>query len=189
MNTLAASKTLRPRWATALAVLCAASLENIATASPTPEQEGFFQQLHALCGATFTGTTVFPEEPGEDWKGQTLVAHIETCDDGELRVPIRVGEDRSRTWILRKVEGGLELKHDHRHADGTPDEITLYGGTTRSPGTVLAQSFPADAYTAELIPEAATNEWFLSLSEDGSELTYYLERHGKPRFKAILTRD
>lgn len=189
MNKLPFSDIARPWRTAALATLCAVSLGNIALASPTPEQEGFFQQLGALCGATFTGTTVFPEEPGEDWKGQVLVAHIETCHCEELRIPFSVGEDRSRTWILRKVEGGLELKHDHRHADGTPDEVTLYGGTTEETGTAFAQSFPADDYTANLIPEAATNEWFLSLSEDGSELTYYLERHGKPRFKAVLTRD
>ena len=81
------------------------------------------------------------------------------------------------------------LAHIDSILNGTPDEVTLYGGTTEETGTAFAQSFPADAYTANLIPEAATNEWFLSLSEDGSELTYYLERHGKPRFKAVLTRD
>lgn len=189
MNTL--PSFLKPRRAgpACLAALAAISLVNLAHAAPTPEQAAFFQQLAALCGARFTGTTVFPEDPGEDWKGQVLVAQIEGCDAQELRIPFHVGENRSRTWILRKVAGGLELKHDHRHADGTPDEVTDYGGTTRAPGTALAQSFPADDHTAALIPEAATNEWFLSLSAEGDELTYYLERHGKPRFKAVLMRD
>ncbi len=53
---------------------------------------------------------------------------------------------------------------------------------------MFGQSFPADAHTAQLIPDASTNEWFLSLSEDGKHLTYYLERHSKPRFKAVLDR-
>ncbi len=158
-------------------------------AGQTAEQDVFFDRLVALCGTTFTGATVFPDDPGEAWKDQVLVAHVETCESGEVRIPFKVGEDRSRTWILRRVDGGLELKHDHRHADGTPDEITDYGGVTREPGTERFQSFPADSHTAELIPEAATNEWFLSFSEDGTELTYYLERHGKPRFKAVLFRD
>jgi hypothetical protein len=158
-------------------------------ASQAAEQDAFFDRLLAACGATYTGAAVFPADPGEDWKDQVLVAHVETCEAGEVRIPFTVGADQSRTWVLRRIEGGLELKHDHRHADGTPDEITDYGGVTREAGTALAQSFPADDYTADLIPEAATNEWFLSFSEDGSELTYYLERHGKPRFKAVLTRD
>ncbi len=161
----------------------------LAFADQATEQEAFFERLVAECDATYTGTAVFPDDPGEDWKGQVLVAHVKTCEADEVRIPFTVGEDRSRTWVIRRVEGGLELKHDHRHADGTPDEITFYGGVTQAPGTSLAQSFPADDYTAKLIPEAATNEWFLSFSEDGSELTYYLERHGKPRFKAVLTRD
>ena len=124
-----------------------------------------------------------------DWRGKKLVAHIKTCTANEIRIPFIVGDDHSRTWILRRVEAGLQFQHDHRHADGMPDDVTLYGGTTLSSGSHLAQSFPADDYTADLIPEAATNEWFLSFSEDGTELTYYLERHGKPRFRAILEKN
>lgn len=154
--------------------------------SESDSQDAFFQQIAGLCGSRFTGQASFPEDPGDAWRGKNLVAFIETCDADEIRIPFSVGEDHSRTWILRRVEGGLQLQHDHRHADGTPDEVTLYGGTTLSAGSHLVQSFPADAYTADLIPEAATNEWFLSLSEDGTELTYYLERHAQPRFRAVL---
>lgn len=149
-------------------------------------QQAFFDSLLDLCGMSFEGEATFPEDPGDDWRGQKLVAHIEGCDEDQLRIPFAVGNNRSRTWIISKVEGGLELKHDHRHEDGTPDEVTMYGGTTRSSGTARSQAFPADAFTAELIPEAATNEWSLTLNEDGTGLTYYLERHGKPRFKAEL---
>ena len=150
-------------------------------------QQAFWQQLHGLCGARFEGETTFPDDPGEAFRDQLLVAVVESCTDEEIRVPFTVGEDRSRTWILRQVEGGLELKHDHRHEDGTPDEVTMYGGTTSTPGTAHQQAFPADAHTAALIPEASTNVWQITLSEDGQTLTYYLERHSKPRFKAVLT--
>jgi hypothetical protein len=172
-----------------LIYLMAALPSAFAFAAPAAEQDAFFERLVARCGNTYTGAAVFPAEPGEVWKDRILVARIETCEAAEVRMPFTVGGDRSRTWILRRVDGGLELKHDHRHEDGTPDDVTNYGGVTRKAGTPLVQSFPADETTAELIPEAATNEWFLSFSEDGSELTYYLERHGKPRFKAVLTRD
>ena len=157
--------------------------------SSLPEnQNSFFEQIKSLCGARYEGESVFPEDPGDDWRDQLLVAVIETCNADEIRIPLTVGQDHSRTWVLKKTSDGLQLKHDHRHEDGTPDEVTLYGGTATAAGTDLAQSFPADAYTADLIPDAATNEWFISLSEDNNKLTYYLERHNKPRFKAVLYR-
>ena len=159
---------------------------HIAFAGQSESQDAFFDQLSDLCSTRFVGHSVFPEDPGDAWRDQTLVAHVETCTADEIRIPFIVGDDHSRTWIIRRIDEGLELKHDHRPADGTPDEITLYGGTTQSAGSELSQSFPADAYTAELIPEASGNEWFLTFSDDGSKLTYHLERDGLPRFKAVL---
>ncbi|MFT5138528.1 MAG: hypothetical protein ACI9H8_000288 [Lysobacterales bacterium] len=148
----------------------------------------FFESIKSLCGTRFEGYSSFPEDPGDAFRDQLLVASISSCGDTQIRIPFQVGADTSRTWVLSLVDDGIELKHDHRHADGTPDEVSMYGGTTAQAGSELSQSFPADDYTAELIPDAATNEWFLTLSEDGKKLTYYLERHAKPRFKAKLNR-
>ena len=159
-----------------------------ASSSETQNQTSFFNNIKSLCGSRFEGAVVFPEDPGDAFRDKTLVAIVESCDDKVIRIPFHVGEDKSRTWVLSHVANGLELKHDHRHADGTPDEVTMYGGTTNSPGSDLSQSFPADDYTAKLIPEAATNVWSLTLSADSDVMTYYLERHGKPRFKAKLKR-
>ncbi len=152
-----------------------------------PEQQVFFEKLRALCGAKFRGQTVYPENPGEPWQAP-LVATISQCQPQEVRIALAVGSDRSRTWVLRPTATGLQLKHDHRHPDGTPHEVTEYGGTAHTAGTGLAQSFPADAQTAEMLPEAATNEWFLSLDEQAHTLIYYLERHEQPRFRAVLER-
>ena len=171
-----------------LIILSTLLLASTATAQIADPQADFFNSLKEACGAKFVGRAVFPEDPGDDWRDKELVAHIKGCEADELRIPLMVGEDQSRTWIITRTAGGLQLKHDHRHEDGTPDEVTMYGGTTTQPGSPLAQSFPADAYTAELIPEAATNEWFLATSPNGKVLIYYLERHGKPRFKAELRR-
>ena len=130
----------------------------------------------------------FPDDPEHDFAGKLLVAQIAECSTGEIRIPFAVGENQSRTWVLSLGEEGLLLKHDHRHADGTPDEITMYGGWATEGGTARTQSFPADEETAELIPAAATNVWTLTLAVDGSSLTYSLERHGEPRFAATLQR-
>lgn len=169
------------------ALLCAATLGHTAHAR-ADSREAFFAKLRAACGASFEGASVFPRDPGDAFAGKRLVATIASCSDSEIRVPFVVGEDRSRTWGITKNGGGLQLKHDHRHADGTPDTQTMYGGMAMETGSELSQSFAADAYTAKLIPAAATNVWTLSLSADGRTLTYYLERDGKPRFKADLIR-
>jgi len=161
--------------------------ESASTTVLETNQQAFFDQVKSMCGARFEGDSVFPEDPGDAFRDQLLVAVVESCGDDEIRIPFMVGADTSRTWVLKRTVKGLQLKHDHRHADGTPDEVTLYGGVALDAGSKLSQSFPADSYTAELIPEASTNEWFLSFSDDGQELTYYLERHDKPRFKAVLS--
>jgi len=105
-------------------------------------QQMFFDRLTSLCGARFEGHSVFPADPGDAFRDQLLVAVVETCSADEIRIPFLVGEDHSRTWVLKKTADGLQLKHDHRHEDGTADEITLYGGTAINPGTHLSQSFP-----------------------------------------------
>jgi hypothetical protein len=151
-------------------------------------KSSFFGNLGALCGATFEGASVFPREAGDAFAGKKLVAHVASCTANEIRVPFIVGTDRSRTWIITRSDAGLQLKHDHRHEDGAPDAQTMYGGMANNAGTPHAQSFAADAYTAKLIPAAATNLWTLSVSPDGKTMTYYLERDGKPRFKAELLR-
>lgn len=151
-------------------------------------RDQFFTTLKGLCGARFEGAMTFPTEGQDDFAGKLLVAHITSCGDDEIRVPFLVGEDRSRTWIFSRMEGGLQLKHDHRHADGTPDAVTMYGGMASATGTSLMQSFAADAHTAKLIPAAVTNVWTVSLNADGTRLTYHLERDAKPRFTAVLER-
>lgn len=169
------------------ALFCAAAFGSSAHAGAN-NRDAFFAKLRAACGASFEGASVFPRNPGDAFAGKRLVATVASCSDSEIRVPFVVGEDRSRTWVITKTGGGLQLKHDHRHADGTPDAQTMYGGMATETGSELSQSFAADDHTAKLIPAAATNVWTLSLSADGRTLTYYLERDGKPRFKADLIR-
>ena len=151
------------------------------------KQKAFFENVKKLCGRQFEGETVFPSDVNHPMVGKKLVVRVETCSDNEIRIPFQVGEDKSRTWVLTMTKDGLLLKHDHRHADGTPDRITDYGGLATASGTQFRQSFPADAATAKLIPEASTNVWTLEIIPDKQQLTYYLERHGQPRYKAQLT--
>lgn len=179
-------KTTRSPWLLAT-VLFLFALTPVAEGQ-SDAQDAFFERMAGLCGSIFEGYSSFPPDPDHDFAGKLLIATVATCSDNEIRVPFVVGEDRSRTWILTRSEQGLLLKHDHRHEDGTPDEVTMYGGWATDDGAAWLQSFAADEHTQALLPEAATNVWSLSLAPDGGSLTYYLERHGEPRFKATLAR-
>ena len=116
------------------------------------------------------------------------IGRLESCTDTEIRIPFHVGENRSRTWLVTKTNNGLQLKHDHRHEDGTPDEINMYGGLAGDTGSHLSQSFTTDAHAAKIIPAASTNVWSMTLTEDKRMLTYHLERHNAPSFTAELTK-
>ena len=172
--------------------LCAVTLLVSAVNNPwarstqTDAQKAFFQNLKKLCGQRFEGQTIFPTDQAHPLVGKKLVISFSTCGEKEIRIPFHVDEDKSRTWVLTLTDQGLLLKHDHRHADGTPDRITMYGGLANEVGTPYRQSFPADAATAKLIPEATTNVWTLEIDPDKQQLTYSLERDAKPRYKGVF---
>ena len=174
-----------------VAGLVAAALGSpFAAAAPTATDGGapalFFENVRKLCGKRFEGATEFPkDEPGHPLAGKKLIISVEQCSENEIRIPLQAGEDKSRTWILTLRDGRLLLKHDHRHADGTPDKVTMYGGWAAE-GDANRQRFPADSETAALIPEAATNVWTLELDAANEQLIYALERHGQPRYKALF---
>jgi hypothetical protein len=155
-----------------------------ATAAAAGPQDAFWNALADLCGQAFEGTVVESVPADTVFANARLVMHVRQCDDDVMRIPFHVGEDRSRTWVLTRSEAGLRLKHDHRHADGTEDDVTQYGGDTDDEGSPTRQSFAADDATAALIPEAATNVWTLEL-EPGSRFAYALRREGtERRFRA-----
>jgi hypothetical protein len=106
--------------------------------------------------------------------------HVRECSPDEIRIPFHVGDDRSRTWVLTRTPEGLRLKHDHRHADGSEDAVTQYGGDTRDGGTAEWQEFAADAHTALLIPAASTNVWTVEVVP-GDLFAYALRREGTDR--------
>jgi len=159
--------------ALALAVLPGAAW----SASPAG---AFFERLGALCGQTFGGTVVEGDETDATFRDADLIMRVASCSDQEIRIPFRVGEDRSRTWVITRLGADrLRLKHDHRHADGTEDELSQYGGDTVSAGSVERQAFPADAYSIALFTRTGrsvsnANIWSLGLTE--TTFTYELAR-------------
>ena len=147
-------------------------------------QETFWTGLQGLCGKAYHGTIIHAPENDTLFAGKEIVMHVRDCKSDRIRIPLIVGDNRSRTWILTRSTESMTLKHDHRHMDGTEDQITLYGGTTSNSGSATMQMFPADQYTADLLPAAATNVWWLELVAD-SHLTYNLRRMGTDRYFSI----
>lgn len=152
--------------------------------TPKLSQQLFFENLSQHCGKTYFGEVVTPLSENDSFYGKTLTMKVETCEENQIRIPFWVGEDKSRTWVFTLNDANLLFKHDHRHEDGTPDEITNYGGWADSSGTAFQQRFPADQETADLIPAASTNAWTLVVDEEKNEFVYILERDNKERFRA-----
>jgi hypothetical protein len=137
--------------------------------------EQFWKSLQAHCGQSYEGKLISPESDPR-FEGR-LVMHVRACEDGQLRIPFFVGNDRSRTWVLTKNEESvIQLKHDHRHEDGSEDAVTQYGGMASNTGSASTQYFPADQFTAELLPAAVGNVWWITVDEES--FTYNLRRLG-----------
>lgn len=155
-----------------------AAAEGTVEAPLTTAHDAFFDNLRAYCGRSFRGRAELATSDAFDGE---MIMHVRVCRDDEIQIPLHVGENRSRTWILTRTAEGIRLKHDHRYPGGTEEAQTQYGGDTVDEGSPLHQAFPADAFTAELIPEAATNVWNLTLDPEARRLTYHLTRHDAPR--------
>lgn len=143
--------------------------------------EALWNALRPLCGNAYEGRLVEGTEPSDAAIGeQRLVMWVRDCGDDEIRIPFRVGADHSRTWILTRTDRGVRLKHDHRHADGVEDDVSRYGGDTRGAADGRSLDFHADAFTADLLPAAATNVWTVAV-EPGRTFTYALRREAEGR--------
>jgi len=170
------SASLRRARATAI-VLAAAPLA-ACTAANNPTA-AFFNNLQSLCNGTFTGEVVSDQAVDTNWMDETLVVGPVSCATDVIRMPLAVGPDESRTWVLSRTDDGLEFRHEHIEPDGSPSAVTEYGGFARDGGTATRQAFPADDvtkanFTENGIAVSNANIWTFDLS-DGT-LTYSLAR-------------
>jgi hypothetical protein len=156
-----------------------------AVAAPPAPADAFLAAIAGHCGQAYTGRIVAnrPATATPDpFEGKALVMHVRGCEDParELRIPFHVGDDRSRTWVLTRTAGGLRLKHDHRHADGSADAVTMYGGDTAAAGSAQRQEFPVDVesvamFEREGLKASVANTWAMEI-EPGSRFLYELAR-------------
>lgn len=150
--------------------------------SSIPTHDAFFDAISELCGKAYSGTVTVDNSGDDSFANKKLIMHVRRCNETQLQIPFHVGDDASRTWLITKTGSGLSLKHDHRHADGTEDELTQYGGHTIDAGWAQVQSFPADQYSKELfvahaIPQSVGNTWQMYIYPE--RFTYRLIRQGR----------
>ncbi len=174
----------------ALALLAATALAGCAsTPIPAKLQGAFFADLTARCGQAYAGKLASNQDADAEMRGKAMVMHIRRCTPDRIEIPFHIdgvgpdgGWDRSRTWIITRTATGLRLKHDHRHADGSKDELTMYGGDTVDAGTATRQTFPIDAESIALFTRTGrsvsnSNIWSVETTADG--YTYGLSREGR----------
>jgi hypothetical protein len=172
-------------------VLASCAQEDQATEEMvTPHQE-FLTNLASLCGETFTGAAVYPEDSDQVLVGTELNAHVSVCEEENIYVDFyRDGDTWHATWILSLREEGLHLYHEHIGDKVYPEgeePLTGYGGYADERGSATLQYFPADEATAEMLPEAATNVWMMEMDLENGNFIYSLDRHDQLRFRAELS--
>lgn len=163
------------------AILLAIALSACAatpSTAPAPA-DAFLTRLNELCGKRFEGKVVTDDPVDANFASQRLIMHVRDCSADEVRIPFHVGPDQSRTWVVTRTDAGLRLKHDHRHEDGTEDELSQYGGDTAAAGTATRQEFPADGFSKDLFlakgnPASVTNVW--AIEAHSAMFAYELRR-------------
>lgn len=176
--------------------LCLAPLALLFGCATTPPdalapsaQDAFWNALSSHCGKAYAGRLVSDEAPDAEMRGRQMAMHVRECSPQQIKVPFHIERadgswDRSRTWVFTRTATGLRLKHDHRHEDGKPDAMTMYGGDTASPGTAAVQEFPVDAESIALFQRegrsvSITNVWRVEVDWQGTgpaRFVYQLQR-------------
>lgn len=143
-------------------------------------QDAFFARLTALCGQSFAGALVTADAADADLAGQPMRMQVRDCSAQAIRIPFRIGEDRSRTWVITRTPDGLMLKHEHRDPQGRSAGLDGYGGHTVTAGTAGRQEFPVDAESIALFNAgdaavSTTNVWAMEV-QPGQMFAYELRR-------------
>lgn len=150
-------------------------------AGPAPA-DMFMNTLNTHCGNAYEGRVVSTDKVDADFAKERLVMLVRDCSDTEVRIPFYVGDDRSRTWVITRTDGGLRLKHDHRHEDGTEDAVTQYGGDSREVTSATRVEFPVDQYSIDMFLEerltaSVTNVWAVEATDE--TFAYELARENR----------
>ncbi|MCC5885697.1 MAG: hypothetical protein JJT88_04605 [Gammaproteobacteria bacterium] len=134
---------------------CGTGEDSAASTAEQSPQSGFLAALSTHCGQAFPGRLILEPEGDTMLSGsELLLVHFRDCETDEVRIPFHIEDegagtwDSSRTWYVMHSNDDLELRHDHREADGSEDSRTWYGGLARGEGTATQQDFASPERTA-----------------------------------------
>lgn len=153
-------------------------------AQPNPAA-GFLARLGDRCGQAFEGVVVKAPETDAAFKpGNALVMHIRECRPQEVRVPIWMGTDASRTFVFTETPAGLDVRHDHRRSDGRAEPNTYYGGLAAHPP--VAQEPPsATRQEFKRIDDEGVNTGWVAVLEE-NRFVYGTQRDGEWRHHFVF---
>jgi hypothetical protein len=174
----------------ASSVLCVSVLSGCASEPAVPEptepadvHAAFLANLAAACGQAFAGVvTEAPDEHQGFVPGSALVMHIRACAPDEVSIPVWMADNGSRTWVFTRTAGGVDLRHDHRHADGRSEPNTFYGAFVSEPPVAIE---PPSAHRHEfkrINAEGLNAGWVVEIVP-GERYTYGTQRDGEWRHR------
>lgn len=157
------------------AILLGSSVKAIAS-----NQESFFDAIKSHCGKAFSGS-VEDSSNSTAYNGKKFVLHIRDCSNTQIKMPLHIDDNSSRILILTKSGESIKLEHDHRHPDGSPDALTLYGGYSVD-STAKVANFPESSESIAITKAHAPNRtypslWSIILSAE--DITYQVVRPGR----------
>lgn len=151
-------------------------------------QSGPEHLLQSLCGNSYQGKVVSTDAVDEDWRAEVLTLGPVRCPSvNRFEMPLAVGANTSRTWVITGTGDSLELRHQHVLEDGSPDPVTEYGGPIQGfpkvVGAIAKMDFPADKKTIQNFMDngleaSVTNVWTLEISPRQT-LSYELNRENR----------
>ena len=154
---------------------------DVAIVEPDNVYDGFLANLNALCGLAFEGVVLdAPDTDPAFNPGDPMVMHIRQCDPHEVRVPVWMGEDASRTFVFTRHPQGLDVRHDHRHSDGRPEPNTLYGAASALPPVAEEPPSATRMEFKRVNDEGFRTGWIAELFP-GEKFLYGTQRNGEWR--------
>jgi hypothetical protein len=150
---------------------------------PQDVHSAFLANLARHCGQAFQGRVIHAP-PGDFYFGDdpVLIMHVRECSPDEVRIPLHMEGDHSRTWIFTRTAGGLDLRHDHRHYDGTPEAVTFYGSFVSEPPVALEAPSPNRHEFKDVQEGGMVSGWVVEIIP-GERYTYGTQRDGEWRHR------